>query len=513
MAKIEFLDTTLRDGAQAVGISFSTADKTGILNLLDDFGMDLIEGGDPASNPKDSEFFINTSNPKLCAFGSTRHRDSDTAKDVGLNKLIEANTKTVCIFGKASAKQARKVLGVTPEQNLDMIRQSVRFLREHQKRVIFDAEHFFDGYAEDKTYAFSVLLAAQDAGADTLVLCDTNGGTMPSKVYAVTSDVVHNFGSCRIGIHTHNDCGMAVANSIMAADAGATHVQGTFLGFGERCGNANLSTIIADLALKSHVQTNCKIERLTATARAIAEIANLTLDTSMPFVGSGAFAHKAGMHADAVIKDAESFEHILPQSVGNSHGIVLSEVSGRSAVAKKLEHVFPSLDKCDPKTQEILDAIKNMEKQGYQFEGADGSFILLAQRMINGVSPSFELEYYRISAQKPSDDSNAEVCIKVNGTTTTVNESGNGPVNALDKALRTALRHHFPSIAEVSLVDYKVRVVDSTSATGALVRVLITSSDRLHTWTTVGVSTDIIEASWIALRDSLEYKLKVLGGK
>lgn len=509
MAKTEFLDTTLRDGAQAVGMSFSVADKTGVLELLDSFGIDLIEGGDPASNPKDSDFFKTTKHKKLVAFGSTRRRDTDAETDEGLKKLLEAGTDTVCIFGKSSAKQAQKILGASETQNLDMIGQSIRLFTARGIRVIFDAEHFFDGYAENAQYALSVLLRAWEAGADTLVLCDTNGGTMPNKVYAVTKDVCSKFPRCRIGIHAHNDCGMAVANSLMAADAGATHIQGTFLGFGERCGNANLSTIIADLALKEYIQTDCKLEHLTQTARAIAEISNITLDAAMPFVGSGAFAHKAGMHADAVLKDARSFEHVLPESVGNTHNIILSEVSGRSAVAKKLENFFPELDKSNPKTKQILDRVKELENLGYQFEGADGSFILLARRIISGEQPPFTLDHYRITAEKPSGINTAEVCVNACGALTSATESGNGPVNALDKALRRALSHSFPSISEVSLIDYKVRVVNSGSATGALVRVLITSADRTHTWTTIGVSTDIIEASWAALSDSLEYKLNL----
>lgn len=505
--KIEFLDTTLRDGAQAEGISFSTGDKAAVLTLLDKLGIDLVEGGDPASNPKDAEFFEKTVNPKLAAFGSTRHRDTQAQYDTGLLKLLEAGTQTVCIFGKASLSQTEKVLGASAEQNLEMIAQSVAFLRSNGKRVIFDAEHFFDGYAENSKYATAALYAAFASGADTLVLCDTNGGTSPRKIYEITKKIVETLDGAKIGIHAHNDTGTAVASSLIAVEAGATHVQGTYLGFGERCGNANLSTIIADLTLKENYETGVHIQELTKVARAIAEISNITLDASMPYVGASAFAHKAGTHSDAVLKDPGSFEHVPPSSAGNVRRILLSEVAGRSAVAKKLENFFPSLDKYNPKTQEILDAIKLLEMKGYQFEGADGSFVLLAERMIGGFKPSFELEHYRINAVNPSGENTAEVCIRVGDSVTTAKEKGNGPVNALDKALRSALEKHFPQIKEVSLIDYKVRVVDSTSATGALVRVLITSTDRANTWTTVGVSTDIIEASWSALTDSIEYKL------
>lgn len=505
--KIEFLDTTLRDGAQAMGISFSTGDKTGILKLLDDFGIDIIEGGDPASNPKDSDFFAKTRNPKLAAFGSTCHRDNRAEFDSGLKKLLDAYTDTVCIFGKASIEQVKNVLKVSPEQNLEMISESVAFLKGAGKRVIFDAEHFFDGCKEDARYAMSALFAAFMAGADTLVLCDTNGGTMTEDIALYTQKAVNAVEGAKIGIHTHNDCGLAVANTLAAIKAGAVHVQGTLLGFGERCGNANLSTIIADLALKQNFESNCDMPSLTKTAHSVAEICNIKLDDSMPYVGAAAFAHKAGMHADAVIKYPHSFEHISPDSVGNKRRILLSEVSGRSAVANKLTKFFPDLDKSNPKTQEILDAMKLLELKGYQFEDADGSLVLLAERMMGKFKPSFELDHYSINAIKPDGGNTAEVCIRVGNTTTTVSQSGNGPVNALDKALREALKHHFPQVEDVSLVDYKVRVIDSTSATGAMVRVLITSTDKTSTWTTVGVSTDIIEASWSALTDSLEYKL------
>lgn len=509
--RIEFLDTTLRDGAQAEGISFSVMDKISVLNTLDCLGIDLIEGGEPASNPKDAEFFKGTKNKKLVAFGSTHRRDTDANNDAGLGALLTSGADTICIVGKASASQVYDVLSVPLEKNIEMIGSSVGFLRGAGKRVIFDAEHFFDGFKEDRTYALSTLFAAYAAGADTIVLCDTNGGTAPSFIGEVTAIVAGALFGARIGIHTHNDCGMAVAGANAAVKAGATHVQGTFLGFGERCGNANLSTIIANLALKEGFETGVDLSGLTKTAHTVAEICNITIDCSMPYVGSAAFSHKAGMHSDAVLKAPETFEHISPASVGNKERILLSEMAGRSAVAKKLEKLFPNLDKTNPKTKEILDMVKLLELKGYQFEGADGSFILLAERMMGSYKPSFSLEHYKIQASKPDGINTAEVSIKVGETVTTVVKDGNGPVNALDKALRTALGKNFPSINEVSLIDYKVRVIDSSSATGAMVRVLITSSDHTDTWTTVGVSTDIIEASWSALIDSLEYKLSGQG--
>lgn len=505
--KLEFLDTTLRDGQQAEGISFSVRDKADILRVLSELGIDLIEGGDPASNPKDAEFFSAVNNPKLVAFGSTHKKNNEAYNDKGLCALLEAGTNTVCIFGKSSESQVKNVLEIPLEKNLELIGSSVAFLHGGGKRVIFDAEHFFDGYRENPTYAISTLLTAYSAGADTIVLCDTNGGNSPDYIEQVTRRVVDSVYGAKIGIHTHNDCGMAVASSAAAIKAGATHIQGTLLGFGERCGNANLSTIIANSVLKENFECAVDLKKLTRAAHTVAEISNIKLNDSMPYVGSAAFSHKAGMHSDAVIKYPPAFEHISPETVGNRERILLSEVAGRSAVVKKLEKLFPELDKSNPKTQEILDMVKLLEMKGYQFEGADGSFVLLAERMLGSYKPSFELQHYSINAVKPDGLNSAEVSIKVGTTITTVSEVGNGPVNALDKALRGVLAKHFPQIAEVTLVDYKVRVIDSSSATGAMVRVLITSSDHTESWTTVGVSTDIIEASWSALIDSFEYKL------
>lgn len=506
--RIEFYDTTLRDGAQAAGISYSVSDKKQIFALLSLIGIDLIEGGDPASNPKDAEFFAECKAEKAVAFGSTCRKGTPAEKDEGLRKLLDSGARTLCIFGKAGVSQVKEVLAVSPEENLRMIGDSVRFLASHGRRVIFDAEHFYDGAEEDVSYSMRCLETAVSAGADTVVLCDTNGGVSPERAYALTKAVTEKFGgSAKVGVHFHNDTGTAVASSLAGVRAGATHVQGTFLGFGERCGNANLSTIIADLMLHGDCEHTVELPALTRTAHAVAEISNLNLDPAMPYVGAAAFAHKAGMHSDAVIKDPRTFEHVDPAAVGNRDSILLSEVAGRSAVAKKLEHLFPTLDKTNPKTKEILDMIKLMELKGYQFEGADGSFVLLAERVMNSFEPSFELEHYCIKAVKPDGVNTAEVAIRVGGEVTSVTETGNGPVNALDKALRAALVKHFPSISEVALIDYKVRVVDSSAATGAIVRVLITSTDRKDTWTTVGVSTDIIEASWDALTDSFEYKL------
>ena len=504
--KIEFLDTTLRDGAQAVGMSFSHRDKSSIMELLDGFGIQLIECG--AANPKDREFLKTVKNNKLTVFGSTRRKDNSAECDSALNGLLEADTQTVCIFGKSGALQAERVLVVTPDENIAIICDSVSYLRSHGKRVIFDAEHFFDAYAQNSDYAISVLKTAAQAGADTVVLCDTNGGTMPWQIYDIVKRVVSELPpSVKTGIHTHNDCGLAVACALSAVKAGALHVQGTFLGFGERCGNANLSSIIADLQLKMNIDTGCDLTRLTATARQIAEIANVRLDEGMPYVGLSSFAHKAGMHVDAVLKDSHTFEHVLPESVGNEQRLVLSDVSGRSAVSHKLYALFPDLDKTNPKTEEILKRIKELERDGFQFDTADGSFTLLAKRMLGAYKAKFEPIGYRITESKPDGVSEAEVRIRVGDTATTVKQSGNGPVNALDKALREALTRHYPDIASITLADYKVRVLDFAAATGAKVRVLITSTDGRSSWTTVGVSTDVIEASWTALKDSFEFRL------
>lgn len=507
--KIEFLDTTLRDGAQAVGMSFSHCDKSSILNLLDDFGIDLIECG--VANPKDREFLDSVKNPKLVAFGATRRKDCSAKDDEALKQLIAAGTKTVCIFGKSGVRQAKRVLGVSADENLTIIKDSVEFLAGNGRRVIFDAEHFFDAYEEDKDYALSVLRSAIESGADTVVLCDTNGGTMPHKVYATVKEVISALPeNAKVGIHSHDDCGLAAACALMAAEAGARHVQGTFLGFGERCGNANLSTVILDLELKMDILTGCKINKSTETARQIAEIANIRLEGSMPYVGSHAFAHKAGMHVDAVLKDASAFEHVPPETVGNEHRLILSDVSGRSAVLSKLERMFPDLDKSDPRTARILKRVKELEKDGFLFDTADASFALLAKRMLGTYEPSFEILSYTISERHPQGESIAEVTIKAGDVKTSVTQSGNGPVNALDKALREALIINYPEIADITLADYKVRVIDFASATGAMVRVLITSTDGKESWTTVGVSTDVIEASKVALQDSFEYKLHTL---
>lgn len=510
--KIELYDTTLRDGAGAQGISFSIEDKREIFKLLDEYGVDLIEGGYPSSNPKDAAFFAKTDSDKLVAFSSTCKSGCKASEDKGLIELNKVSNKVVCLFGKASVKHVENVLKTTKENNLKMIYDSVKMFADLNKRVIFDAEHFFDAYSSDADYAIEVLRAAEQAGADTLCLCDSNGGTFPSDIGRITKEISKKF-SAKIGIHAHNDTGMAGASTLAAVENGVRHVQGTFLGFGERAGNANLSTVVCNLKLKTDYDVDVKIETTTLVGRKIAEIANITLDHSMPYIGKNAFFHKAGAHADAMTK-GEPYEHIDPTLVGNTTGVLLSEYSGKALVAQKLKSLFPDLDVDSITSKEVSSRIKNLELGGYRFEGADASFKLLVARLGKSYAPPFKILDYKFQSQKQDKSntgmSSASVTIRANGKETTAIKDGNGPVNALDCALRSALCSTFPKLKDVTLIDYKVRVIDSKMATGATVRVLITSKDSDSSWTTLGVSTDILEASLAALCDSFEYKLKFL---
>ncbi|HEY8443225.1 MAG TPA: citramalate synthase [Clostridia bacterium] len=513
---IEIFDSTLRDGAQSEGINFSIEDKLEIVKTLDAFGVTYIEAGNPGSNPKDLEFFqrVKELNLKstLVAFGATRRKDIKPEEDKNLASLLTADTSTVAIFGKSWKLHVTEIINTTPEENLNMIKDTVAYLKSKGKRVIYDAEHFFDGYKADAEYAFETLKAACEGGAEVLVLCDTNGGCFPHEIYEITKKVIEQFKGVKIGIHCHNDTSCAEANSIMAVKAGATHIQGTFIGYGERCGNANLSSIIPSLQLKLGYAcvSQEKMATLTATARKIAEISNISLAQFLPYVGSSAFTHKAGMHADGVLKVRQSFEHINPEAVGNERKFVLSEIAGRNAVVNKIRRYFPELTKDNPKVTDILNIIKEMEREGYQFEGADATFLLIVYKALGLYSPQFELISYKTITQVPSEEmlsATAVVKIKVMDKYELTCSQGDGPVNALDIALRKALEFFYPSLSKMSLIDYKVRVLDSQAATAAKVRVLITSTDGSETWTTVGVSTDIIEASFKALVDSLEYKL------
>lgn len=516
---IAILDSTLRDGSQGEGISYSVQDKINIVRALDELGVAYIEAGNPGSNPKDMEFFeeakkVTLKNAKLVAFGSTRRKGSSCAEDANLQSLLAAGTDNVVIFGKSWDFQVTDVLHATLEENLEMIRDTCTYLTGKGRNVIYDAEHFFSGYEANPQYAMDTLEAAVKGGATTLCLCETKGGAMIKDCERITSEVVKRFSkACTIGIHTHNDSGLAVANSLTAVEAGATHVQGVFLGFGERTGNANLSTIIADLQLKMGYtcipQENIKL--LTPIAKRIAEITNISLNAGMPFVGANAFAHKAGMHIDAVLKNPIAYEHVTPDSVGNERVFLMSEVAGRSMIIEKIAKFDKSITKNSPVVADIVKKVKDLEHDGYQFEGADASFELLVRKALGKYQKFFTLHYYKTSGEFPRISDGqcafAQVKLDVDGKVAVTAGEGDGPVNALDEALRTALDDFYPCVSSVRLTDYKVRVLDGKSATASKVRVLIESSDGVETWTTMGVSSDIMEASYIALVDSFEYKL------
>ena len=514
--KVAIFDSSLRDGAQAEGISFSVEDKLKILELLDDHGVDYIEAGNPGSNPKDLEFFARTKtialkHAKLAAFGSTRRRDITVEQDINVQSLLLADTPVIVIFGKSWDFHVTDIIRTSLEENLAMIRDTLAFFKSKGKEVVYDAEHFFDGYKNNPDYAVKSLQAAVEGGADTLVLCDTNGGTFPSEVAGIVAKMVASF-SVPIGIHAHNDCGMAVANSVAAVENGARHVQGTYIGFGERCGNANLSTIIANLGVKRGFE--ClpanQYQNITRVARHVAAISNAALNERDPFVGNCAFAHKGGMHIDGVNKAAHSFEHINPELVGGQRRFLMSEVSGRRMILEKIWEVDASITKDDAVTDSIIKRLKELEHEGYQFEGAESTFELVIRKQLGKYRPFFELEHFKIIGEQPTNGefgSSAIIKVKVDGRTEITATEGDGPVHALDCALRKALDRFYPELSNVHLTDYKVRVINGRDATAAKVRVLLQSTDGDSVWTTVGVSTDIIEASWIALVDSIEYKL------
>ncbi|MFY9379857.1 MAG: citramalate synthase [Acutalibacteraceae bacterium] len=517
MKQVEILDSTLRDGAQGEGICFSVQDKINIVKALDKIGVKYIEAGNPFSNPKDIEFFeraskLNLKNAKLCAFGSTRRKNMKVSEDENVVSLLKANTDVVAIFGKSWDLHVTEILNISLEENLALVKETISYLKENGKEVIFDAEHFFDGYSANPDYALSVLNSAVDGGADVLCLCETNGGTPPDVVLDVTKLVCDKFPDVRVGIHCHNDIGCAVASSIMAVKSGAVHIQGTFIGFGERCGNADLSVLIPTLQIKQGFKcVSGDLASLSDTAVRIAEISNLVLPSDKPYVGRSAFAHKGGMHIDGVNKLARSFEHIDPTLVGNKRRFLLSEVSGRTTVLSKIKNIAPYLTKESQEVSQIITQLKQREHEGYQYEAADASFELLVLRTINQYTPHFSLVMYKTTGEYPAPNcemtSSALIHVQVDGKNETAASLGNGPIHALDSALRKALLVFYPQLSDVQLIDYKVRVLEADHATGARVRVLIESSDKENTWTTVGVSTDIIEASWIALVDSIEYKL------
>jgi len=515
MSRIQIYDTTLRDGAQGEGVNFSLQDKLLIARRLDECGFDFIEGGYPLSNPKDAEFFQRMAaeplrNSRLCAFGMTRRRGVRPAEDQGMKALLDSQAPVVTIVGKTHDFHVTDVLRVSLQENLAMIRETIAYLREAGRDVIYDAEHFFDGWKANPEYARQTIRAAVEGGAMLVVLCDTNGGSMPEEVAALTKEAAAAV-EVPLGIHTHNDCDLAVANSLAAVGAGATHVQGTINGLGERCGNADLISVIANLALKKgyEVLDGRGVRHLTELSRYVYEIANMHYRTNQPFVGPSAFAHKGGMHVHAVSRAASTYEHIAPELVGNERRVLVSELSGRSniialAMRRNLQHDSDLAER-------VLKEVVELENRGYQFEAAEASFELLVQRVAGRFRPHFDLLHYHVNVETDGDGrttTEATVKLRVGKEIRHEVAEGDGPVNALDAALRKALNGHFPSLRGMHLVDYKVRVINSEAATAAAVRVVIESQDTDGaTWGTVGVDENIIKASWDALVDSIEYKL------
>lgn len=517
--KISIYDATLRDGAQGEGISFSERGKLHFIHLLDEFGIDWIEGGFPGSNTRDQQLFkkirkTHLSHAKIVAFGSTRRVNLDVQDDPQLTELLRTDCEYITLYGKASLLQVKKVLKTTPEQNLQMIADSVGYLRQHNRKVNFDAEHFFDGYREDPTYVKKVLKTAIDEGAETIVLCDTNGGSLPHEIYAAVEDVLRSFPNLRLGIHTHNDNGMAVANAVEAVRAGATIVQGCINGYGERTGNMDLTTILPVLELKMGYSCLPKgrLAKLCDVSRITNDLANRRPNPKQPFVGRSAFTHKAGTHVNAICKDPCTFEQISPESVGNTRHILVSELSGISNVLVKAKELGVDLSgKGKEELRQILCKIKDKEEQGYTYESADGSLKILLQKFLREHTPKFDFDGFRVIIEKRGKDepciSEATIKVKVNGETELTAGEGSGPVDALNEALRKALIRFYPEINRMTLTDYRVRILNPEKATRALTRVLIESGDTHHQWGTVGVSENIIEASWQALLDSVEYRL------
>jgi 2-isopropylmalate synthase len=522
MRIIDIFDTSLRDGAQARGVSFSLQDKLAVVRSLDELGVRWIEAGNPGSNPKDADFFreakkLHIENASICAFGATVKKGAKPEEDDGLQKLLSAETETIVIFGKSSLFHAREILGVPPEENLAMITETVRYLISKGRKVIYDAEHFFDAHRENAGYALSTVQAALDAGASTAVLCDTNGGTFPEDIKRGVDALRARCPGAQTGIHAHNDMGLAIACSLAAVGAGCSHVQGTLIGFGERCGNTALAALIPSLELKLGYRClpEGRLHKTSEIARIIAEIANMALPDAMPYVGSAAFAHKAGMHADGILKARASFEHIDPALVGNGREFLMSEVGGRAAIAERLRKFDPTITKASPVVEAVSKRLKELEAEGSQFEGADASFEILALREMGRAATFFKIVSYRVTSEHPPtadmECSHAWLKVLVNGRSEIAGAEGDGPVNALDLALRRALSSFYPELSAVRLSDYKVRVINGKDATAARVRVLIESTDGKNTWTTLGVSSDIIDASRFALMDAIEYKLNVLG--
>ncbi len=518
--KIEVFDTTLRDGTQAEKISFSAEDKLHIAKRLDQMGFDYIEGGWPGSNPKDMKFFDKAKEhkfetSKIVAFGSTRHAKNDVEDDPNIQALLEAETPAVSLFGKSWILHVEKALKVSKDDNLEMIKDSVAYMKENGKEVIYDAEHFFDGYLDAPEYALETLRVAAEAGADMIVLCDTNGGSLPGQVREIMDEVMIKI-EAPLGIHAHNDSGLAVANTVEAVQAGAVHIQGTINGYGERCGNANLCSAIPNLQLKAGYQclADDKIREITSLSHYVSEVANLSHPNSMPFTGKSAFAHKGGIHVSAVMREESSYEHIQPKLVGNSRRVLVSDLSGKSNIRYKAKELGIDLNKTEHKKNigKIVDQLKILEHEGYQYEAAEASLELLINQINGEYKSHFELIGFRIFIEKNQSGeirSEASIRVIVDGVEEHTAAEGNGPVNALDNALRKALIEFYPEVSRLKLEDYKVRVLNGQGGTGARVRVLIETGtdDSEQTWGTVGASRNIIQASWQALTESVSYYL------
>ncbi len=514
--KIYIYDTTLRDGTQGEEISFSVEDKVKIARHLDEFGVDYIEGGWPGSNPKDMEFFermkrVKLKHARLAAFGSTCRASSTPAKDENVNQLLNAATPAVTIFGKSWDMHVTEALGTTPERNLEIISETVKYLKDNGKEVIYDAEHYFDGYKANPEYAIKTIKAAEAGGADFIVLCDTNGGSLPHEVEKIVKTAADSV-KIPVGIHAHNDSELAVANSLAAVTAGAVQVQGTINGFGERCGNANLCSIIPNLQLKMNIAvlSAARLKRLTELSRFVSEVANLQPRKNLPYVGHSAFAHKGGVHVSAVMKSARTYEHIEPEVVGNSRRVLVSDLSGKSNVLYKAEQLGIKIGD-NGKASSIVSELKALESQGYVYEDADASLEILMRKDTGEVEIPFALEALHIIIEKNDNaglaHTEAVIKLRVGDRIEHTAAEGNGPVNALDNALRKALLQFYPQLAETKLTDYKVRVGDAGEGTSAKVRVLIATTDGDSDWSTVGVSENIIEASWKALVDSIVFKM------
>jgi len=532
--RVEMYDTTLRDGSQQVGLDLTVEDKLKVATALDALGVDVVEGGWPGSNPKDKEFFARAGelpwrNARLAAFGATRRPNRSADGDSDLETLLVANTPIVTLVGKSWTLHVDEALRTTREENLAMIADSVRYFAREGRRVVFDAEHFFDGYAADAGYARDCLAAAAQAGADTLALCDTNGGTLPDDIVAVVREVLAEFGALRVGVHCHNDSACAVANSLVAVGEGATHVQGAANGYGERCGNADLFAVIAGLELKRdhELLPPGRLAALASTAREIAEVANLPFEAKQPYVGSSAFATKAGLHASAIARRPDAYSHVDPSRVGNQAHVLVSELAGRSNVLVKAAELGLDLTTDPELANAVLEEIKDAEHRGYAFEAADASFELLVQRVAGRAPAWFELEGYRVVIERShgTDRSEGIVRLVLGDQRVVAVGEGVGPVHALDQALRKALADLYPQLADIHLVDYKVRILDGRTATSlggdpqapvgtsAVTRVMVTSADHRGEWTTVGVSDDIVTASWEALADGISYGLLRAGAQ